>query len=277
MFFMKRRVGNVIGFSGVQVQVGNSISPKNLYLWHGFWITCTVTCHMCDLPLGHQWQHPTGTTSTTFHSGIPQDEQQHDRKHAMGRMMRAGEGPSCPPPIVWYVSYIFLIFPMWQGGVCPFSLHFCCFNAMRRGIYPSSSCRSSFNTAGRGMPLLVVFLLFQRDEKGHIPLLVVSFLFQHGGKGHAPSPLCLCLIFGALRRGIPLLIAFLLFLCNGEGHPLLIVLFPFQHSKEGHAPSSSCHSHFNTARRDVPSSLCLHFTSDRQQGVCPLSYNLYVN
>ena len=200
---MKRRVGNVIGFSGVQVQVGNSISPKNLYLWHGFWITCTVTCHMCDLPLGHQWQHPTGTTSTTFHSGIPQDEQQHDRKHAMGRMMRAGEGLSCPPPIVWYVSYIFLIFPMRQGGVCPFSLHFCCFNATRRGIYPSSSCRSSFNMAGRGMPP---------------PCRVfVSFLTHRGGV--CPSLLCFC-CFNAMRRGIyPSLLCHSSFNMVGRGMP----------------------------------------------------------
>jgi len=133
------------------------------------------------------------------------------------------------------------------------------------------------DAAGRGMPLLAAFLLFRRDEEGHIPLLVMSFLFRHGGEGHAPSPLCLCLIFNALRRGIPLLVAFLLFRRDGEGHPLLIVSFLIQHGEEGHAPSSLCHSHFNMARRDVPSSLCLHFTSDRQRGVCPSSYNLYVN
>src|SRR6266545_2012993 len=96
-------------------------------------------------------------------------------------------------------------------------------------------------------------------------------------------------------RVMPLLVAFLLFRCDEEGHiPLLIVSFLFQHGGEGHAPSPLClclifnasgrgipllvvfllfqrdeegipfsHSCFNTARRDVPSS-CLHFTSDRQ-------------
>src|SRR6266511_1462087 len=82
-----------------------------------------------------------------------------------------------PTPIVWYISYIFLIFPTRWGGVCPSLLCFCCFNAMRRGIYPSSSCRSSFNMAGRGMPLLVVFLLFRCNEEGYMLLLIMFFLF----------------------------------------------------------------------------------------------------
>src|SRR6266571_1540681 len=104
------------------------------------------------------------------------------------------------------------------------------------------------------------------------------------GRGRAivptPNSMVRILYFSHLPnvagRGMPLLAAFLLFQCNEEGHiPLLIMSFLFQHSREGHAPSLSCHSHFNTARRDVPSSLCLHFTSDRQRGVCPLLYNLY--
>ncbi len=118
------------GFSGVRVQVGNSVPPKNPYLWHGFWVTCTVTRHMRDLPLGHQrrrWQQLDGNgepstltlaTTTTFHSGMPQDEQ-HDRKRVMGRMTRAGEGLSRPPPIVWYVSFIFLIFRRSGEGYAP--------------------------------------------------------------------------------------------------------------------------------------------------------------
>ena len=73
-----------------------------------------------------------------------------------------------------------------------------------------------------------------------MPLLVMSFLFQHGGEGHAPSLSHLCLIFDASERGMPLLIVFLLFRRDKEGHPLLIVLFPFQHGKEGNAPSPSC-------------------------------------
>src|SRR6266545_3235980 len=131
---------------------------------------------------------------------------------------------------------------------------------------------SSSDAVGRVMPLLVAFLLFRHNEEGHIPLLIVSFLFRHGGEGHAPSPLCLCLIFDASGRDMPLLVAFLLFRRDEEGHPLLSFLF--QHGEEGHAPFPSCHSHFNTARRDVPSS-CLRFTSDRQRGGCPSSYNIY--
>src|SRR6266545_4800796 len=184
--------GFATGFSGVRVRVGNSIPPKNPYPWHGFWVTHTVTRHMRDLPLGHQRRCLTGTTTTltlatttTFHSGTPQDEQQHDGKRAMGRMTRAGEGPSCPPPIVRYVSYIFLIFPTRRGGVCPSSLRFCCFDATRRGIYPSSSCRSSFDMAGRGTP-----------PPHHV---FVSFLTHRGGV--CPSSLRFC-CFDAMRRGI---------------------------------------------------------------------------
>ena len=39
-------VGNVTGFSGVRVRVGNSVPPKNPYPWHGFWVTRTVTRHI---------------------------------------------------------------------------------------------------------------------------------------------------------------------------------------------------------------------------------------
>ena len=64
-------MGFVMGFSGVQVQVGNSVSPKNPYPWHGFWVTHTVTHHM--LLLGHnsddrqqqlQLQLPNGSNSS---------------------------------------------------------------------------------------------------------------------------------------------------------------------------------------------------------------------
>ena len=138
-----------------------------------------------------------------------------------------------------------LLFLFWHGG---------------EGHDPSPSCLCLIDASGRGIPLLVAFLLFRRDEKGYAPPRRVVPLSTWQG-GVAPSPLCLCLIFNASGRGIPLLVAFLLFRRDEEGHPLLIVSFPFQHGEEGDAPSPLCHSHFNTARRDVPSSSCLHFTS----------------
>ena len=55
------------------------------------------------------------------------------------------------------------------------------------------------------MPLLVVFLLFRCNEKGH-PLLIVLFTFQHGKEGHAPFPLCLCFTSDMATRGLPLVI-----------------------------------------------------------------------
>ena len=132
-------MGFAAGFSGVRVWIGNSVSPKNPYPWHGFWVTRTVTR---DLPLGHQrrrltvnnsfqqrqqWQQlnsngkPPSPPPPPPPSPMPQDEQ-HNGKCAMGRMTRAGEGPSCPPPI---------------------------------GMFSHLP-----NAARRGMPLLVVFLLF---------------------------------------------------------------------------------------------------------------------
>jgi len=50
----------------------------------------------------------TGAT-TTFHSGMPQDGQ-YDRKHMIERMTRAGEGPLCPLPIIWYVSLLWFYY-----------------------------------------------------------------------------------------------------------------------------------------------------------------------
>src|SRR6266545_2012994 len=79
--------------------------------------------------------------------------------------------------------------PTEWGGLCPSSLRFCCFDATRRGIYPSSLCHSSFNMAGRGMPP---------------PRCVfVSFSTHRGGV--YPSSLCFC-YFNVMRRASPSLI-----------------------------------------------------------------------
>jgi len=40
-------MGFAMGFSGVQIWVGNSIPHP--YLWHRFWATPTMICHMHDL------------------------------------------------------------------------------------------------------------------------------------------------------------------------------------------------------------------------------------
>jgi len=57
-----------------------------------------------------------------------------------------------------------------QGGLCPSSLRFCCFDVTRRVIYPSSSCHSSFDMAGRGMPPpCCVFVLFSTCWGGVCP------------------------------------------------------------------------------------------------------------
>src|SRR6266704_466886 len=60
-------------------------------------------------------------------TGTPQDKQQHDRKCTMGRMTRAGEGPSCPPPLSHFqhvgegYAPPCCVVPLltWWGGACP--------------------------------------------------------------------------------------------------------------------------------------------------------------
>src|SRR6266545_7562289 len=63
--------GFATGFSGVRVRVGNSVPPKNPYPWHGFWVTHTVTHHMHDLPLGHQWRRWQQLTAMASHPPSP--------------------------------------------------------------------------------------------------------------------------------------------------------------------------------------------------------------
>ncbi len=200
-------MGFAAGFSGVWVWVGNSVPPKNPYLWHGFWVTHTVTHHMCDLPLGHQrrrWQQLDGNgepstltlttltlaTTTTFHSGTPQDEQ-HDRKRVMGRMTRAGEGPSRPPPIVWYVSFIFLIFRRSGEGYAPPR---CVFAVLTRrgGAYTPPRCVFAVLTRRGGAytpPHRVVPLSTWRGGACPLPIVSLSH-FRRVKEGYTP-PHCI--------------------------------------------------------------------------------------
>jgi hypothetical protein len=66
------RIGNVTGFVagffGVRVWVGNFVPPRNLYPWHGFWVTCNVTHHTTDSSSCtsiHIHPHPSTFTPTT--------------------------------------------------------------------------------------------------------------------------------------------------------------------------------------------------------------------
>ena len=123
----------------------------------------------------------------------------------------------------------------------------------RGGACPSPSCLCFiFDTSGRGMPLLVAFSLFRRDEEGYT-LLVVLFLFQHGEEGHAPPRRVFisslthrggaylpCRVFPiSTRRGraCPLLVVFLLYFRRvGEGYALSRCVIAFQCNREGHSP-----------------------------------------
>jgi len=204
-----------------------------------------------------QWRATLTTTTTILTHAtttMPQDKQ-HDRKCAMGRMMRAGEGPSCPPPI-WYV------FSSSQCGGEGYSPPCCVFAvSMQQGgaytpprlVIPLSAWQ------GGACPLPIVSLShFWYVGEGYTPprcVFAVSmlFLFRHGREGHAPSPLCLCLIFDVSGRGIPLLVAFCYF-------DVMRRAIPF----------SLCRSHFNTARRGMPPPHCVIISiSTWWGGMCP--------
>src|SRR6266545_4822409 len=87
--------------------------------------------------------------------------------------------------------------PTQWGGLCPSSLRFCCFDATRRGIYPSSSCRSSFDMAGRGMPPpRCVFVSFSTRRGGVCPSS--HSCFNMARRGMPPSH---CVIPISTRRG----------------------------------------------------------------------------
>src|SRR6266511_467017 len=71
-----------------------------------------------------------------------------------------------------------------------------------------------------------------------------------------PPPRCVFVSFSTHRRGV---------------YPSSLHFCYFNAMRRAIPFSHSC---FNTVRRDMPSS-CLHFTSDRQRGGCPSSYNIY--
>jgi len=191
-------VGFAAGFSGVRVRVGNSVPPKNPYPWHGFWVTRTVTRHMRDLPLGHQRQRLTVNNSCQQRRRWQQLDGNGEPPSPPSPLPPPPPSPMPPPPCHKRTTqrktcdgeddegrgravvptpnrYVFSSFQRGEEGYAPPRCVFgiCCFDATRRGIYPSSSCHSSFGMAGRGMP------------PPH--RVFVSFLTRRGGV--YPSPL----------------------------------------------------------------------------------------
>ena len=178
-----------------------------------------------------------------------------------------------PPP-----CHVFVSFLTCQGGICPFLLHFCYFDVTRRAI-PSSSCCSHFNTVRRGMlPPCHVFVSFSTHQGGVCsPHCIFGVLTQRVAcllLIMCPFLSC-CSYFNMARRGIPPPChVFVLFLTHQGGVcPSMLCYCLFDAMQRG-IPLLSCH--FNMARRDVPSSLCLCFTSDMVTRGLPLISIIYV-
>ena len=103
------------------------------------------------------------------------------------------------------------------------------------------------------MPLLVALLLFHfpfdATRRGiPPPRRVLTTSTRQGGL--VPSPSCSPILFDATRRGMPLLVAFLLLQHDGEGtSPPRRVLLSFLTQRGGAYPSSLRSCHLNTTGR----------------------------
>jgi len=121
---------------------------------------------------------------------------QHDKERYMP--------PSCYviPLSTGHAPYcVFASFLMCWGGVCPFSLHFCCFSMIRRDIWLLLCC-FSFDMVGRSIPpLCCVFVSFSICQGG-VYSFSLCFCYFNVMKRAIPFSLC-CSHFNTARRGMP--------------------------------------------------------------------------